>query len=101
MFSPAYSSFYNKIRENKRKIVTSNLVFDGVKYVIDFEDFENKVKRNNCKMLIFCNPHNPSGRVWTKDELVKIGKVCLDNDMLIVSDNIHCDIVYSYIKAIT
>lgn len=95
VFSPAYPSFYDKIKESNRNIVTSDLIFNDGKYVIDFNDLENKVKDNNCKLLLFCNPHNPSGRVWTKDELVKIGEICLKNNMIIVSDDIHCDIVYS------
>lgn len=95
VFSPAYPSFYDKIKENIRKIVTSELVYNGERYVIDFEDFENKIKSNDCKLFIFCNPHNPSGRVWTKEEIVKIGEICLKNNMLIISDDIHCDIVYS------
>ena len=67
----------------------------GSRYEIDFEDFENKVRENDVKMLIFCTPHNPAGRVWTREELLKVGDICLKNHMLIVCEEIHADFVYS------
>lgn len=100
VLSPAYPSFYKKIEEAGRKLIISELVFEDDKFVIDFEDFEKKIRSSNCKLFIFCNPHNPTGRVWTKEELGRIGEICLKNHVIIVSDDIHSDIVYSESKYI-
>lgn len=94
--TPVYNPFYNVILKNKRTLVTSKLLEKDNTYVIDFSDFEEKIKKS--KMFILCNPHNPIGRVWTKEEVDKIVKLCKKNDCILVSDEIHCDIVYSESK---
>jgi len=93
-----YYMFANIISGNKRKIIDNSLVYKNGRYHIDLDDFERKVVENNVKMFILCNPHNPVGRVWTKDELYEMGQICLRNNCLVVSDEIHCDIVYEGYK---
>ena len=93
---PVYYPFSNIIRQNSRKLVSSDLVYDGVShYSIDFEDFENKIKENNVKLFILCNPHNPVGRVWTKVELEKLGDICKKYGVIVFSDEIHFDFIWS------
>ncbi len=88
---PVYYPFSLSILENDRKLVNSPLVYSNGKYSIDFVDFENKIKENNVKLFILCSPHNPVGRVYTKEELKKIGDICKKYNVIIVSDEIHCD----------
>ena len=95
IFEPLYGPIAKCIKGNGRKLVTSDLVRAGSRYEIDFDDMQRKIKDNNVKMLVLCNPHNPVGRVWTREELLKIGDICLENDMVIVSDEIHADFVYA------
>ena len=95
IFEPLYGPISRAVKCSGRNLVISDLVMKNRHYEIDFDDFENKVRENNVKMLILCNPHNPAGRVWTREELLKIGDICLKNHMLIVSDEIHADFVYS------
>ena len=91
---PVYYPFYNVIRNNKRQIIESPLVYTDGKYTIDFEDFEKKIKDNDVKLFILCSPHNPVCRVWTKDELQKLGEICKKYDVYVVSDEIHCDFTW-------
>ena len=95
IFEPLYGPIAKNIKGNKRNLVISDLVRRENRYEIDFDDMEKKIRDNGVKMLILCNPHNPVGRVWTKEELLKIGEICLKNHMIIVSDEIHADFVYS------
>ena len=95
IFEPLYGPIGRAVNGSGRNLIVSDLVLNGSRYEIDFEDFENKVRENNVKMLIFCNPHNPVGRVWTKEELTKVGEICLKYHMVIVCDEIHADFVYS------
>ena len=95
IFEPLYGPIGRAVRGNDRKLVISDLVCAGSRYEIDFEDVEKKIKENDVKMLILCNPHNPVGRVWTRDELLRIGDLCLKNHVIIVSDEIHADFIYS------
>lgn len=95
IFEPLYGPIAKSVKGNDRHLVISDLVRNGTRYEIDFDDMERKIKENNVKMLILCNPHNPVGRVWTGDELMKISEICLKNHMIIVSDEIHADFVYS------
>ena len=94
IFNPEYVAFREETVLNNRKVVESNLKLENNKYYIDFEDLEKKIKDNNVKILMFCNPFNPCGRVWTKDELIKVAKLCVDNKVIIVSDEIHMDFVW-------
>jgi cystathionine beta-lyase len=92
---PVYYPFSEAIEDNERKIVDNTLVIgeDG-KYHIDFEDFENKIKTERVKLFLLCNPQNPSGRVFTKEELIRMGDICLKYDVIVVSDEIHADFVF-------
>lgn len=90
--TPVYHPFAINIKRNGRKVVESTLVLKDNRYEIDFADFEEKAK--TAKMFILCSPHNPIGRVWTKDELAKMAEICLKHNVLIVADEIHNDIVY-------
>ena len=95
IFEPLYGPIGRAVKSSGRNLVISDLVLNKTRYEIDFDDFEKKVHEHNVKMLILCNPHNPAGRVWTREELLKIGDICLKNHMIIVSDEIHADFVYS------
>ena len=91
---PVFFEFRSVIRSNKRKIIKNPLkVVDG-KYQMDFEDLEEKAANPTTKIMIICNPHNPVGRVWTRDELAQAGEICRRHNVLIISDEIHGDIVY-------
>ena len=95
---PVYYPFMDIVKDNNRKLVVSPLVFNGEKYEIDFKDFETKIKQNKVKMYILCSPHNPVSRVWTKQELLSIAKICIKHNVIIVSDEIHSDFVYENYK---
>ncbi|MDE6748668.1 MAG: pyridoxal phosphate-dependent aminotransferase [Lachnospiraceae bacterium] len=92
---PVYYPFSAVIKDNNRKLVNSDLVLRDGRYEINFEDFEAKIVQEKVKLFLLCSPHNPVGRVWTKDELRRIGDICLKHDVKIVSDEIHADFVYS------
>lgn len=93
---PVYYPFSEVIADNGRRIVDNTLELkeDG-KYHINFEDFEQKVKENHVKLFLLCSPHNPVGRVWTKEELKKITAICRKYDVIVVSDEIHEDFVFN------
>lgn len=92
---PVYYPFTEVIEDNGRIVVSNDLVLgeDG-KYHIDFEDFERKIVEKHISLFLFCSPHNPVSRVWTKDELMRIGEICLRHHVIIVSDEIHEDFVF-------
>ena len=91
---PIYYPFFNIINSLQRKVVNSSLILKNNHYEIDFDDFERKIVQENVKMFILCSPHNPGGRVWTKQELQKISEICLAHNVLVVSDEIHSDITF-------
>lgn len=91
---PVYYPFSESILSNNRKLVNSPLVYADGKYSIDFLDLEEKIVRNKVKLCLLCSPHNPVGRVWTKEELTRVGDICVRNNVLVVSDEIHADFVY-------
>ena len=91
---PVYYPFSNVINNQNRKLVNSALVLKNGHYEIDFEDFENKIISEKVKVFLFCSPHNPGGRVWTKEELEKISEICLKHNVIVVSDEIHSDITF-------
>ena len=91
---PVYYPFEETIRLNKRKLVVNELVNCDGKYQIDYEDFEKKIITEQVRLFILCNPQNPVGRVWTPDELKRMGDICIEHQVLIVSDEIHCDFTY-------
>lgn len=99
--NPVYTPFSNVIKDNNRKLVINSLMESEGKYSIDFEGFENKAKDPDLKWFILCNPHNPVGRVWTKDELEKLGDICVRNNVRIIADEIWRDIVYKNHKHIS
>ena len=97
-FTPVYFPFYSAITSNKRKLVDCGLVESKnekgeAKYSIDFEKFEEFAKDKNNKILLLCSPHNPLGIVWSREDLEKIGKIAVENDLIVISDEIHSDIV--------
>ena len=93
---PVYYPFSSIVLQNGRKLVTNTLLYDGEgHYTIDFEDFENKIRENNVKLFILCNPHNPVGRVWTKEELERLGNICKKYNVIVFSDEIHFDFIWS------
>lgn len=93
--APVYYPFYEVIRDNGRKIVENELYLgDDNRYDIDFEDFEDKIISEKVRLFILCSPHNPVGRVWTAEELVKLGDICVKHGVIVVSDEIHADFVF-------
>lgn len=92
--SPVYPPFFASIKNNSRVIVNNPLKYDGNKYEMDFEDLESKLK-SGVKAMILCSPHNPIGRVWSRHELEKVGDLCTRYDVIIISDEIHSDLIYS------
>lgn len=90
---PVYYPFFSAVKNNNRVLVNNQLVKNNGKYYIDFEALRKSIDPD-VKMLIFCNPHNPVGRVWTKEELTELGNICVENDIIIVSDEIHSDLVF-------
>jgi len=92
---PVYPPFYEVIENNGCRILRNPLKIEKGKYTIDFDDLEDKVSDYRTKLLLLCSPHNPVGRVWTKEELLKVGRICMDNDVMVVADEIHSDIIYS------
>jgi len=91
---PVYYPFSESVCQNGRTLVVNELTYNDGKYSIDLADFENKIAQNGVKLFILCSPHNPIGRVWTADELIAMGNICLKHGVLIVSDEIHADFVY-------
>ena len=101
---PVYYPFATSIKNNDRNLIVNSLIYKDGAYSINFEDFEEKIIKNSVKLFILCNPHNPVGRVWTKEELIKLGDICVKHNVLVVSDEIHCDFVrkgYSHIPFAT
>ncbi|MCL2591110.1 MAG: pyridoxal phosphate-dependent aminotransferase [Betaproteobacteria bacterium] len=92
--TPVYYPFYEIIRDNKRALVTNPLVYKDRRYSIDFEDFERKIVNRGVKLFILCSPHNPVGRVWTQNELTAMNEICERHSVIVISDEIHCDLVW-------
>jgi cystathionine beta-lyase len=91
--TPVYHPFYYAIERNGRRIVRNPLRFDGRRYTMDLEDLERKIDGPG-RTLILCSPHNPVGRVWTREELEALGRIAVERDLLVVADEIHHDLVY-------
>lgn len=91
--TPVYPPFIGVIEKNKRKIIKNPLVDNGEKFVMDLEDLESRIDEDT-RLMMLCHPHNPVGRAWTDGELESLGKLCLDNDIFIVSDEIHADFTF-------
>lgn len=92
--TPVYYPFFKAVKNNDRKLICSDLVNENGVYTLDFEDFEKKIVENSVKLFILCSPHNPVGRVWKEEELKKLFDICKKHQVLVVSDEIHQDLVY-------
>lgn len=92
VITPAYNIFFNSIYNNGRNILESVLKYENGEYEIDFEDLEDKLKNPQSSLLILCNPHNPTGKIWSREELSRIGELCHKYSVTVLSDEIHCDI---------
>lgn len=93
VFSPVYYPFYDMITHNERKVLTSPMNYKDGRYHMDLEHFEAQLD-GTVKMLLLCNPHNPGGTVWTKEELGQLGEICAKHNLIIVADEIHADLVF-------
>lgn len=96
--TPLYSPLREAVLDNGRQLITSPFIEKDGYYTIDFEDFEKKLADPRTTMFILCNPHNPVGRVFTREELTKIGELCVKHNVVVFNDEIHADIVYSKYK---
>lgn len=96
--TPVYNCFFSSICNNGCEIITNSLSYNNCTYTIDFDDLEKKASDQRVKVILLCNPHNPAGRVWTRDELKKIGDICLRHNVFVISDEIHCELVYKGYK---
>ena len=92
--TPVYNCFFSSIRNNGCEIIANPLIYENETYRIDFEDLERKAADPTVKLLLLCNPHNPAGRVWTRQELTHIGEICLRHHVWVVADEIHCELVF-------
>ena len=95
---PVYHPYFHVPQWNERAVVTNSLKLVEGQYEIDFEDFEQKVKE--CKLFLLCHPHNPGGRVWRREELVRMAEICADNNVIVISDEIHADLTFKGYKHI-
>lgn len=94
IMKPVYYPFDISVEVNQRNVVECPLSFDGEKYTCDFDLFEKQIVDHHVKLFILCNPHNPIGKVWSKEELYQMGKICQKHQVIVVSDEIHMDFVY-------
>lgn len=92
--TPVYNCFFSSIRNMGCQLVENPLVNCDGHYQVDFEDLENKASRSDVTVMMLCNPHNPVGRAWTKQELVRIGEICFKHGVKVISDEIHCDLMF-------
>jgi cystathionine beta-lyase len=92
VMSPVYNHFFNCIEDNGRQALENRMTYADGNYSIDFADLEEKLKDPKCTLMILCNPHNPIGKIWDKETLDKIGDLCAANHVIVISDEIHCDL---------
>lgn len=90
--TPVYNIFFNSILNNGRNVLESKLIYENGEYRIDFHDLEAKLADPQTSLMILCNPHNPIGKIWTRDELIKIGDLAKKYNVIVLSDEIHCDL---------
>jgi len=93
--TPVYYPFFSTIENNGAQIATNPLIYENGHYRMDFADLEQKASDPLVKMIILCSPHNPIGRVWTREELQRLGEICLANDVLVASDELHGDLIFN------
>lgn len=91
--TPVYNCFYSCIRNQGMRVLESPLKREGNTYVVDWDDFEAKCADKKTTLFLLCNPHNPAGRVWTKDELARMNEICMRHDVKVISDEIHCELI--------
>ncbi len=96
--TPVYPPFFSVIKDADREVVCNSLVENSGEYSIDFDDFANKIADPAVTMMILCNPHNPVGRAWTESELLRMGQLCVQHNVLMISDDIHQDLVFTPFK---
>ena len=104
ILSPSYNCFFSVIKNNNRTLVTSDLVYQNDDFIIDYQDIEQKIIKHQIKLFIFCNPHNPVGKIWDKKEIEAITNLCDKHHVYFISDEIHCDIVgpsYQYVPSLS
>ena len=97
--TPVYNCFFSSIRNQGCIVEENRLVDENNTYTVDWDDFERKCSDSRVRIFLLCNPHNPAGRVWTKDELQRMGEICLKHNVFVISDEIHCELVipgYNY-----
>lgn len=92
LLTPVYNIFFNSVVNNGRQVLESRLKYDGESYQIDFADLEQKLSDPQTSMMILCNPHNPIGKIWERETLEQIGEFCFKHHVVVVSDEIHCDL---------
>lgn len=92
--TPVYNCFFSSIRNNGCEVASSPLIPDGDTWRMDYEDLEQQASDERTKLLLLCNPHNPAGRVWTREELARAGEICLRHGVIVVADEIHCELVF-------
>lgn len=92
--TPVYNCFFSSIRNNGCTVVTNPLVYADNTFTIDFDDLECKAADPLVKIMLLCNPHNPAARVWTREELIRVGEICIRNGVVVISDEIHCELVF-------
>lgn len=100
ILTPVYYPFHNAVKDNNRKLITCDLKNTDGYFTIDYEEVEKKIVENNVKLFIQCSPHNPAGRVWKEEELAKILEICKKHNVLVISDEIHQDIIMKGYKHI-
>lgn len=94
VLSPVYNMFFEMIKSNERNLIDSPMIYKERTFFIDFDDFEGKILKHRPKIFIFCNPHNPVGRVWKKEEIIKLQEICLRYEVLFVSDEVFAELVF-------
>ena len=92
---PVYHPFIHAIRDHKRTLSNNALRYENGRYTIDFEDLAQRAARPEAKLMVFCNPHNPVGRCWSKDEVDRVARICAENNVLLISDEIHSCLLYT------
>ena len=91
--TPVYNCFFSSIRNNGCEVEETHLVADGDSWRVDFDDMERKAADPRVKLFVLCNPHNPAGRVWTREELARMNDICLRHGVRVIADEIHCELV--------
>ena len=90
--TPVYNAFFSIIKDNRRKVLTSPLIYEYGQYRMDLEDLEKKLSDPKTTLMLLCNPQNPAGKIWDKETLARIGELCAKHNVTVLSDEIHCDI---------